>query len=407
MNHQRWTMSPQVGRNLAAGAACGLLLIALGAATSWERATSGLLIAAYFLLTVSLGGLLLMALEYVTGAGWSVALRRVPEALAWLLWLAGLLMLGVVALRAESYAWSLGGDRAAGTFWFKQLWLQPSWLVARAGLYVFLWGCLALAMVGNSRRQDASRDAGLTQRNRRLAALTLVVFAPTFTLAACDWMMALEPMWFSTVWGVYHFAGLMMAALAVVILLCLYLRRAGPLQGIFHDDHLHDLGQLLIGFSCFWMYLWFSQYMLIWYAHIPEETSYFVPRMQGAWQPLILANLAINWVIPFLVLLPRASKRSGVTMARVATLVLVGRWLDLYLMVYPSTVGHVVAGPAELGAVLLAGSLLLLGFFWSVSRAPLVPLGDPLLEESLGRGSHPPPRAVAPRGVLTHGPLRT
>ena len=167
------------------------------------------------------------------------------------------------------------------------------------------------------------------------------MYAVTFSLASADWIMALEPMWFSTMWGVYNFAGMILAALAVIVLFCVALSAPGrPLQGTFRTEHLHDLGKLLVGFSCFWMYIWFSQYMLIWYSNIPEETSYFVVRTHGAWGPVVVVTLILNWLVPFLVLLPRPAKRSASVMTKVAIVLLVGRWVDLYLMVFPSTVGE-------------------------------------------------------------------
>jgi hypothetical protein len=162
------------------------------------------------------------------------------------------------------------------------------------------------------------------------------------------------------------------------------LRRRGPLHKAFTDDHLHDLGKLLLGFSCFWMYIWFSQYMLIWYTNMPEETSYYLLRMQGPWGPLMVVNLVLNWIAPFLILLPRPCKRSESVMMKVAVVVLVGRWLDLYLMVFPATTG---TGPV-FGLWEVAGACFLIGafgwlFFQSFSKAAPVPTGDPLLKESL------------------------
>jgi hypothetical protein len=353
-----------------------------------DRAWSSLLIATYFALTLALGGLVLMAFEYITGAGWSVAFRRIPEALAATLPLFGIALLAIVALRSDIYTWHPPHGSEAGTFWFKELWLSPKFLLGRGAGYVVVWSLLALAMISTSRGQDKTGAISLTHRNRRLAAVALVVFAPTFSLASCDWFMSLEPMWFSTIWGVYHFSGLAMSTLAVVVLLAIHLRRTGPLRGVFTDDHLHDLGRLLFGFSCFWMYMWFSQYMLIWYSNIPEETGYFAMRMRGAWGPLMFANIAVNWLVPFLVLLPRPSKRSSVIMARIAVLVLIGRWLDLYLMVYPSTLGGVpLWGLWEAASITLLFSVVWLLVFRALSRTSLVPVRDPFLPESLHRAS--------------------
>ena len=198
-------------------------------------------------------------------------------------------------------------------------------------------------------------------------------------------MMALEPMWFSTMWGVYSFSGMIQAALAVVIIMGLILRsHDGPLYGIFNDEHLHDLGKLLLGFSCFWMYIWFSQYMLIWYSNIPEETSYFITRTHGPWGPIVVLSILLNWVVPFFVLLPKPAKRSAGIMMKIAVVVLIGRWVDLYVMVFPSTLGETpVFGIWEVASIccLLGTAGMLL--FRSFAAAAPVPRNDPFLPESL------------------------
>ena len=223
------------------------------------RAWNSALIATCSIVTIALGGLVFIAFEYITGAGWSVVFRRVPEALAMSLSVTGLVLLLLIATGSSSYAWHPSDNVEAATFWFKELWLAPSWLVLRAAVYIVLWSLLGWAVVTVSRRQDQTRAITETFANRRLSACMLLVFAPTFSLAAADWFMSLEPMWFSTVWGAYHFAALAMSTLASTVLFSLYLRRAGPFSSCFRADHLHDLGKLLFGFSCLWMYLWFSQ----------------------------------------------------------------------------------------------------------------------------------------------------
>jgi hypothetical protein len=362
----------------------GIVLIA-GAAVVPERTWSNLLIAAFYLTTLGLGGALFIAFTYITGASWNVAFRRVPEAMAATLPLAGIGLLAVLLVRMERYGWHHHGPGDAGTFWFKEFWSNPPFWAARAVVYIGLWVVLSWAMNAVSRRQDQSADVRLTFVNKRLSALFLIVYAITFSLASCDWLMLLEPMWFSTIWGVYNFSGMIQATLAAMVILCLVLRRpGGPLQGTFSDEHLHDLGKLLLGFSCFWMYIWFSQYMLIWYSNIPEETSYFIPRTHGPWGPIMVLNIVLNWIVPFFVLLPRPCKRSGSVMAKIAVVVLIGRWVDLYLMVFPSTIGATpVFGIWEVASV----SCLVGIFGWLFNRsffaAAPVPRGDPLLSDSL------------------------
>ena len=189
----------------------------------------------------------------------------------------------------------------AGTFWFKELWLEPKFFAARAVAFVMLWSVFSRILVNHSRRQDLDRSEAATSASGLISILFLAMFAVSISLAGVDWIMALEPMWFSTMWGVYQFSGLILGTLAAMIVACILLRRHGPLAGVFHEDHLHDLSKLLLGFSCFWMYIWFSQYMLIWYSNIPEETSYFIRRTHGPWGPIVLASIVLNWVIPFFV----------------------------------------------------------------------------------------------------------
>lgn len=366
---------------LAVVSACAL---AVAAAMAPDRAWSNLLIIAFYATTVSLGAALFLALTYVCGASWNVAFRRVPEAIAVGLFPFGLMLLGVLAMNYKLYEWHPHAEGDPGSLWFKEAWSSPPFWMARAALYLGIWFVLSRTIIGLSRRQDKSGSPRLTLANRRFSAMFLVVFAPTFALACCDWLMLLDPMWFSTIWGVYHFAGMVQATLSVMVLLAVSLRNRGPLAGIFSDDHLHDVGKLLLGFSCFWMYIWFSQYMLIWYTNMPEETSYYLLRTRGPWGPLMIANIVLNWVVPFFVLLPRPCKRSSSVMVRVAAVVLVGRWLDLYLMVFPATVGPTpVLGLAEISAAGLVIGLFGALFYRNFHKSPAVPNADPLLAESL------------------------
>ncbi len=364
MTPRPFVARPAVSRQLMLLTLAGAVLLAIAAAVNPARAWANLLLLSFYLVTLGLGGALFIALTNVCGASWNVAFRRVPEAMTGLLPIAGVLLLATLALRLLQYAWHSHGPDGPGTFWFKELWLTTNFFAFRAVGYVLLWIILTRWMVAGSRHQDNLAHPATARLNTRVSVVFLAVFAITISLAGIDWIMALEPMWFSTMWGVYQFSGLVMATLAVMIMACIGLRRLGPLAGAFTDDHLHDLGKLLLGFSCFWMYIWFSQYMLIWYSNIPEETSYFVLRLHTAWAPLVVGSLVLNWVIPFFVLLPRRSKRSETIMLRVAVVVLIGRWLDLSIMIFPPVTGPTprfglpeVAGIASLCG--LAGWLFL------------------------------------------------
>ncbi|HSE49051.1 MAG TPA: hypothetical protein VLA96_07595, partial [Terriglobales bacterium] len=328
----------------------------------------------------SLAGAVFVALHYVIGAAWSTAVRRVAEAMALLLPLGGLGVLVVLFFHPEVYPWLHKHDLPA----FKQAWLALGFFRARAIFYLLAWTFFIWMLVLGSRRQDEDGDLAHTRRNTRFATAFLIVFGVTFWLASYDWLMSLEPDWASTLYGMYNFAGMFLAGLAVLALLVIHLQQRRPLADALAPHHLHDLGKLVFAISTFWMYLWFSQYMLIWYANIPEETIYFVRRWQGFWGPLFLLNVALNWVVPFLVLLPRTHKQKPGVLGKVCWVVLAGRFLDLWLMVAPpSQPGRPQVGLLEAGLALLTAGVFGLSFFAVFRRAPALPVRDPRLAESL------------------------
>jgi hypothetical protein len=366
-------------------------LMVLGGATVFfgltlapERIWANLLLAAVWLLGIGLGGVAFVALQYVSGAGWSVAFRRVPEAMSAALPAGALVLAAVLLGHLPLYPW-VGKiwEDPEGTLWFKRAWLSAPFFLTRSAVYVAVWLSFAYAIVRTSRRQDETGEIELTHRNARLSAAFLVVFGLTFCLASFDWIMSLEPEWYSTIFGVYNFAGVLTSGLAALIILAVWLGRLGALSQLT-EQHLLDLGRLLFAFCTFWMYIWFSQYMLIWYANIPEETAYFLRRVGGGWGALFVLNMLLNWAIPFLVLLPRASKQNPRILVKVAWVVVLGRFLDLYLMIFPPLTGpRPVLGVWEVAVWLGALALTGLGVFRALGRAPLVPVGDPYLAESL------------------------
>jgi hypothetical protein len=373
-----------------AGQRAALVLMLIGLATSVaglmidpDRTWAVWLMVGYYLLGIGLGGLFFVALEFASGAGWSVAFRRVPEAMAATLPVAVLAVALVLVAHPSLYPWtrmSIGPEEGA----FRRMWLTRPFFLVRSAGYLLMWMLCALAILRTSRRQDANSDIALRRANTRRSIVFIVLFALTFSLASFDWVMSLEPHFYSTIFAVYNFAGLFLSGLAALTVLVVWLRAIGPLRAFVRDDHLHDLGKLLFAFSTFWMYIWFTQYMLIWYANIPEEAVYFVDRARHGWGALLVVNVALNWAVPFLVLMRRDTKRHGGTLAGVAVVVLVGRWLDLYLMILPPVLGSAPsAGVVEIGLTAGGVGVFLFALFRALRQAPLVPIGDPLLAESL------------------------
>jgi hypothetical protein len=377
----RVVLAPRTRQILIGLAVIGAVVAAAGAVLAPDRMWASWFLVAYYALGLGLAGLCFVAIHYTTGASWSAAIRRVPEALAGTLPGAAILLAVVFVARPELYSWTSPASFEAASspaLAFKLAWLNRPFFLFRAAAYSLIWIVFALAIRRASRRQDGDGDRRWTRANVRLSAAFLMVFGVTFTLASFDWVMSLEPLWYSTIFGVYNFAGLFLSGLAAIVIVALWLERAGPLQNVLTGDHLHDLGKLLFAFSVFWMYIWFSQYMLIWYTNIPEETSYFVRRVHGGWFVLFLANVVLNWLVPFVVLLRRDAKRRRLTLGLVAAIVLVGRWLDVYLLIFPSVVGETPRiGLWEIG--LTAGGIAAFGLVltWILKGAPAVPLADP------------------------------
>ena len=379
-------VSGRLRSTLMALAAIGLVTAVAGAGLAPQRMWANWLLVSYYALTLSLGGLCFVAIHYATGGTWGVAFRRVPEALAALLPVTAIAVGVVLVARPQLYLWT-GGDYGAGAgsaLAFKRAWLDWPFFLARAVIYGSVWAVFAWAIRRESRLQDGGAALARRAANRRLSAAFLVVFAVTFSLATFDWIMSLEPAWYSTVFAVYQFAGLFLAGLAAITLLVIWLERTGPLAGVVTDSHLHDLGKLVFAFSTFWAYIWFCQYMLIWYANIPEETTYFVARTHGGWLVAFVGTAVLNWGVPFVVLLPRAAKRNRRVLAAVALVVLAGRWLDLYLMILPPfTGGSPAIGVWEIGLLAGGAGLFGLGLLGALRAAPMVPAGDPDLAASL------------------------
>ncbi len=357
---------------------------AVGLCAAWSGTWAMVFLAGYFALQVGLAAAVFIAIQCVTGAGWGVALRRIPEALTALIPAGGLLVLVPLFLCPELHPWRTGGHELHGHF--KPFWLSGPFFLARSVGYVLLWTALARGLVAVSRRQDfdasPAHTAGLTMRS----AAFLVVFGLSYSLASFDWIMSREPEWSSTMFGVYQFSGLFTAGLAAILVSAILLWRAGVFRGIFLDHHQHDLGKLLFGMASFWFYIWFCQYMLIWYVNNPEETSHYVVRQQGVLGPLFYLNVVLNWAVPFFFLLPREAKRRRKILLNVSLAVLAGHALDLGLAFLPEVQG--AFGWLGAAGVAAGAAGLFIGIFRrSLAQANLVPVHDPYLIESLTQAS--------------------
>ncbi|MCL2258290.1 MAG: hypothetical protein FWC28_07440 [Proteobacteria bacterium] len=348
---------------------------------------TNLLVCAFFFVTLAAGGLVLLALNTVAKAGWHIVLKRVFENYASLLPVGALLILLTLVnlLSGENsiYEWARPGVMEHDHLLHeKAAYLNSPFYVIRMVVVLVLWLLFSLRLRGLSGAQDKDGLVERTNQAVRWSTGFLVCFALTFSMASFDWIMGLEAHWFSTVFGMYNIAGLLSSSVAAVVLTCVLLHKTGWFPE-FRIPHLHDLAKLLFAFCTFWAYLWFCQFMLIWYGNLPEEGIYYIRRWHEGWQPLFYLNFALNWLLPFFLLLPRPLKRSPNYVAAIALVVLLGRWLDIYLMVVPANFVLPPIGWVELSAVLGFAGLFVFLLQRRFQKVPLIAKKDPYLQESL------------------------
>ena len=370
-------------------AAVGLVLSAVGFTNNHAEFYHAWLTGLAFWVSLGLGALLLTLIHHLTNATWSVVVRRLTESVA--------MTLPVLALPAvvlffgmhELYHWSHPEVVAEdAVLQWKSGYLNVPFFIVRTLFAFAVWSWLAVRLYRLSARQDERFDLEDLRRMRRVSAGGLLLFALTVTMIGFDWLMSLDPHWYSTIYGVYFFSGSLLGAVALVIVLAAYLRGRNVLQDIITVEHYHDLGKLAFGFVIFWAYSGYSQYLLQWYANIPEETVWYLDRWRGSWVGISLLIFFGHFVAPFTILVFRWVKRHVPALCLVALWILLMHLVDIIWLVYPTYKEHgLTFAPMEM--LTLAGPFLLLGglagwTFWNrYTRHALVPVADPKLPASI------------------------
>lgn len=372
----------------------GLLLLLLGIILGYKdahfttRLLSNGLTNGFFFFALGLGALFFLALNYATESGWYASVKRVIEAVAGFIPF-GMVFLGFVLLiitildGAHIYIWMdsevvkndeiIQGKSAYLNSWF--FWIRT--IIYFATYYIFLRG-----FQKRSIEEDEKGGTAIHFKNYKKGAMFLVFFAVFSSTSAWDWLMSIDVHWFSTLYGWYTFAGIWCSSMVVLVITTMYLKKLGYLPKV-NESHIHDLGKWTFATSFLWSYLWFSQFMLIWYANIGEEVTYYVMRIEN-FQTIYFTMFIINFAFPMLILMSRDAKRHFGILTFVGLIILIGHWLDVYIMVSAGS----LAANAQLGLIEIGMALMVLGGFTYVvlnnlTKAPLTPVNHPFLDESV------------------------
>ncbi|MGB1569881.1 MAG: quinol:cytochrome C oxidoreductase [Schleiferiaceae bacterium] len=356
-----------------------------------NRPWSALYVAAIFFLGLGLGQLFFLAIQYIAQAGWSAGLLRVMEAQAFtiiipLIVIALITFLGLGHVH-HMFHWMVEGINIEGHENYDEIiagkrgFLNPTFFIIRVLVYIGGWVWAARMLRKNSLLSDSGDGVEMWKRNRKVGAIFTVFYAVTSSTSAWDLIMSIDTHWFSTLFGWYTFAGMFVSSFAATILVTLYLKSKGLLEWV-NDNHIHDLGKFMFAFSVFWTYLWFSQFVLIWYANIPEEVTYYMQRWDQYKVPFF-TMLSLNFIFPVLAILSRPAKRVPGTLVMAAVFVLVGHYMDHYVMIMPGTVGDQYGfGLVELGPILFFAGLFIYVMLSNLAKAPLLHKNHPMMVES-------------------------
>lgn len=364
----------------------GALTFVIGLFVNKDRTWQAFLLNFFFFTSLALGGLFFTAIQYITKAGWSATIRRLSESLTSFLPISLVACVLVVVFGSHSLFEWLHTDVVAQDYLLqkKQAYLNfPFWAV-RTAIFFAIWFGFSKLIVGNSLKQDQTGDESLTLKNVRNSIIFILLFALSYSLFSVDFVMSLQPHWFSTIFGIYCFAGLFQSTLAVLIIMTIKLLEKGYMKNTVNDNHLHDLGKFMFAFTVFYAYIAFSQFMLIWYANLPEETIFYAHRGHGLWMVISMSLLVFKFIVPFLMLLPREAKRNKGHLVRVASLIIFMQIVDIFWLMYPNfNEGNLMIPYYEIGLFFGFAGLFLMSVTRFLGKNYIVAQKDPYIKESL------------------------
>lgn len=368
--------------------ALGAIGIAVGLLTDAHRMWGNLLLGNYYFLSLAIGTAFFFCLQYITQSGWSAMFRRVSEAIMSYIPYAAVVMIiflfGLNQLYHWSHAEAVASDEMLA---HRHPYLNVPFFVARMLIFLGAWTALTLYMRKLSLKEDEGYDLQLFEKMEFWSKVYIFVIAFTFTLASFDWIMSIDAHWFSTIFAFKNFASSFYHGAALVALVVILLHKAGYFPQL-NKSHLLDFSRYMFGLSIIYGYLYFAQYMLIWFGNIPEETAYYAKRWDNGWKFFFFFNLAVNWFIPFLGLLPQKLDKSINFVMGICILLMVGQFTDVYEQILPEITTVPKLGIPEIGIFAGMAGLFLFALMRTLSKAPLIPKNHPYLEESIHHHLH-------------------
>ncbi len=362
----------------------GLVLVLVSYILNPAREAFNNIIGLMFFGSIAIGALVLVALEYLSGAVWSTPFRRVSEFIASSLPLMLLFAIPLFFMMHTLFHWThtevVETDAILSG---KTPYLNIPFFIGRTIFVVALFYVFYLMFVKNSMKQDKTKDQKLTKTNVKLSAVFMFFAGIGITVLAVDWMMSLEPHWFSTIFGFYFISATLLAGLAATTFAAVSLNEGGYLVKGLTTDHYYSFGALLFAITNFWAYIAFSQFLLIWYANIPEETFWFVARWEGGWGFVSVLLMIARFAIPYAALLSQPSKCDPKNLQRVSLFILFAHFIDLYWLVMPTFSKTIVFGIYELGFPILSIGIIILVFYAQARKKNLAPIGDPKLQRGI------------------------
>lgn len=359
----------------------------------YVRIYLSLLMNGYYILLISLGGLFFYCVQYISNAGWATTLLRIPQGMYSFFIIPAVLVMVVVAVGGKDiYHWIEYQShnytiKDVGNFdpilhgkkWF----LNKPFLFGVVPACILIWYIIGMRLKTLANKEDAEGGTWFHSKSIRNSAKFMVLFGFTFSFLAWLVIMSIDAHWYSTIFGIYHFAILWVTALSTIMLFTLHLRKNGYIK-ILKDDHIHDLSKFIFAFCVFWMYIWIAQYLLIWYANIPEEAMYYTMRRFSAYDVFFIGNVIINFILPFLLFMSRDGKRNPKIIIFVTLAIIIGHWNDLYLSIYPGAYDGKVVYPGllEIGVFILFAGIFIKWTLWAISKRGLIPINHPFIEES-------------------------